>query len=615
MSAADLQTTDHRDLLDIIDRLRSQGFSRYVDLPEIIVCGDQSAGKSSVLEAISGMSFPTKDNLCTRFATEIILRRDPRDSIKISITPGDDRDPDEKKSLSNWEPEADFEKDGLEEVIEEAKVVMGLSATKVFCNDTLRVELSGPQQLHLTLVDLPGLFRAGNKEQSADNVGLVKQMVTRYMNRPRSIILAVISAKNEYVLQEVTVLAEKADPMRVRTMGLITKPDTLDSGSDTQQAWVNLALNKDVELDLGWHILKNRSYDEREFTLVQRDAAEAEFFRKDVWAAVDSAQCGVKSLRTRLSSVLKQQILDQLPSFVEEVERGIEDCTSELERMGDARQTPAQQLRYLSRISQDFSLLMTAATKGDYNNPFFGKTSHFEGYENRLRAVIQNRLMDFAEEMTLHGQQEPILDSDNDESITDRGIDRDDYIEKVKGQMKCSRGCELPGLFNPLIITDLFAQQCQPWQQIVASLAEDVVESVYGTARSIIQHVAAEEVVDDLLLVVNDRIDELKANLDQKIQSLLQPHYNFHAITYNSQLTVNVQEAQRTRIRRAIKNKIRKTFGTKSFNEPNYKLNVNPAQIVDLFLDEIDQDMEHFGSSTAVDYMEAYYKVCSPYPV
>ncbi|KAI1159503.1 P-loop containing nucleoside triphosphate hydrolase protein [Nemania serpens] len=72
-----LQNEDHQNILDVIDTLRSQGIGRYVDLPQIIVCGDQSSGKSSILEAISGLSFPTKDNLCTRFATELILRRSP----------------------------------------------------------------------------------------------------------------------------------------------------------------------------------------------------------------------------------------------------------------------------------------------------------------------------------------------------------------------------------------------------------------------------------------------------------------------------------------------------------------------------------------------------------
>ncbi|QSS63441.1 hypothetical protein I7I51_00499 [Histoplasma capsulatum] len=61
-----LQSSDELDLVDAIDKLRSQGISHYVSLPQLIVCGDQSSGKSSVLDAISGIPFPTKDNLCTR---------------------------------------------------------------------------------------------------------------------------------------------------------------------------------------------------------------------------------------------------------------------------------------------------------------------------------------------------------------------------------------------------------------------------------------------------------------------------------------------------------------------------------------------------------------------
>jgi GTPase SAR1 family protein len=64
-----LQSENHKFLLDTIDRLRSQGVSHYVALPQIVVCGDQSCGKSSVLQAISGLPFPIKDTLCTRVAT------------------------------------------------------------------------------------------------------------------------------------------------------------------------------------------------------------------------------------------------------------------------------------------------------------------------------------------------------------------------------------------------------------------------------------------------------------------------------------------------------------------------------------------------------------------
>ena len=108
MDSTDLQSEDQRDLLDIIDKLRSIGFGRFVDLPEIIVCGDQSAGKSSVLNVVSGMTFPTKDNLCTLFATELILRRDGVAGVKVSTIPGSGRSEEEMKRLSEFRTDMDI---------------------------------------------------------------------------------------------------------------------------------------------------------------------------------------------------------------------------------------------------------------------------------------------------------------------------------------------------------------------------------------------------------------------------------------------------------------------------------------------------------------------------
>jgi hypothetical protein len=66
-----LQSADQRKVLDIVDKLRRTGLSGVVELPQLVVCGDQSSGKSSVLEAITEIPFPRKENLCTRFATEV----------------------------------------------------------------------------------------------------------------------------------------------------------------------------------------------------------------------------------------------------------------------------------------------------------------------------------------------------------------------------------------------------------------------------------------------------------------------------------------------------------------------------------------------------------------
>ena len=111
---------------------------------------------------------------------------------------------------------------------------MGLDLdTRAFSTDILRVELSGPTQPHLTLVDLPGLFQAGNKLQSDDDARAVTALVLSYMQKTRSIILAVVSAKNDFANQIVTKYAREIDPDGLRTLGIITKPDTLHVGSES----------------------------------------------------------------------------------------------------------------------------------------------------------------------------------------------------------------------------------------------------------------------------------------------------------------------------------------------------------------------------------------------
>jgi hypothetical protein len=99
-----LQSDDQRRVMDIVDRLRRTGLNGIVSLPQLVVCGDQSSGKSSVLEAITEIPFPRKENLCTRFATEIVLRRDPASTIRITITPDKNR-PKEEQTLFPASPD------------------------------------------------------------------------------------------------------------------------------------------------------------------------------------------------------------------------------------------------------------------------------------------------------------------------------------------------------------------------------------------------------------------------------------------------------------------------------------------------------------------------------
>jgi GTP-binding protein EngB required for normal cell division len=612
MASVALQSKEHRDLLDIIDKLRSKGISRYVDLPEIIVCGEQSAGKSSILEAISGMSFPTKDNLCTRFATELVLRRDTTPAVSVSINPGPERSADERDRLSRFQFELGITNPNLGSIVERAKEAMGLNDTKVFSTDALRVELCGPTQPHLTIVDLPGLFRAGNSDQSMDDAATVRKMVHSYMGRPRSIILAVVSAKSDFALQEVTEFARELDPKGTRTLGLITKPDTLDPGSDSEAAYLKLAQNKDVVFRLGWHVLKNRSYQMREASSAERDNAEKDFFAKGVWVSMEPKHLGVNTLKTRLSNVLKDQILHQLPSLLYDVESGIAECQSRLERLGTPRGAFEQQRRYLLRVSQKFSVLMKAAVDGLYNDPFFGSAKIEVEYQKRLRAVIQNTLTEFEEDMRLNGQTRLIVESPTKGRVLNSGkISRLDYTNEVKDLMRRGRGCELPGTFNPLVIGQLFNEQCQPWRDITVRTKDIILQGVYQTTRSILNHIAVDETADGIFRLINQGIDTLKNDVEQKVTELLEPHYNGHPITYNHYLIENVQKAQSERRRRSLEETLKKFFNSENLQR-ECTHSMLPINLLTLLETRTEVDMELHASNLAVDFMQAYYKVSEP---
>ena len=158
-----LCSKDQLDLLDSIDSLRSQGISHYVSLPQIIVYGDQSSKKSSILKAISGVSFPIKNNLCTRFPIELVLRKTPHIGVTVSIVPHYSHNESEQLFLSNFHEKLDGF-DGLSTLIENAKAVMAISTyNRAFLKDLLRIEVSGPDRSHLTIVDLSGLIYSETK--------------------------------------------------------------------------------------------------------------------------------------------------------------------------------------------------------------------------------------------------------------------------------------------------------------------------------------------------------------------------------------------------------------------------------------------------------------------
>ena len=312
-SLEDLQTDEQRQILDTVAQVRKCGLESILSLPQLVVCGDQSAGKSSVLEALTEIPFPRNDNLCTRFATEIVLRRANTNSLTIKIIPDSKRPANEqtpfkafKESITNFVE--------LPLIISAAMDVMGIgdlasgSKSRASARDILSIEIEGPSRPQLTLVDIPGLIQTGTKGITKADVELVGEITDQYIKQPRTICLAVVSAASDPANQSILTKVREVDPDGDRTLGIITKPDTLPSGSGSEAAYIELAKNHNIFFKLGWHVLKNRKFEERDFDLVERNLAEAAYFRTSNFKVLPDHLVGVDTLRIRLSKLLFEHV-------------------------------------------------------------------------------------------------------------------------------------------------------------------------------------------------------------------------------------------------------------------------------------------------------------------
>ncbi|KKY27257.1 putative dynamin family protein [Phaeomoniella chlamydospora] len=582
-----LQSQEHKGLLDIIDQLRSLGISDYVDLPQVIVCGDQSSGKSSVLEALSGIRFPRKDNLCTRFATEVILRRYPDETTNVSIVCNSKRHENEKVRMQEFF-RSNVCLDEFAALVDDAKACMGLeNNSRTFSNDILRVEITGPEQPHLTLVDLPGLFSAANKEQSDEDVKAVRGLVRSYMKRERSIILAVVSAQNDFVNQVVT---------RIRQRTIVS-----ETGREQRRVFpIRLACTS------------NRDFEARDTTSEERDEAEASYFSKGVWLSLPKSHVGISALKPRLADLLKNQILTELPGLIQDVENGIQDSRKVLEKLGDSRSSLHEQRQYLLRVSLQIFSLVRFAIDGNYGDSFFGDATTESGSAKRLRAVVTNLLRDFEKTLRERGHAKHIVDNiTEEEENEERLVLRESYVDEVLQLMTRSRGRELPGTYNPQIIGDLFFAQARPWQTFVERYVHRIWERTMVTLDMILEHSSDHDTAAALRKhLLHPKMLKVKEDLKAQVATILEPHQRGHPITYNHYFTENVQRMRISHRRKVLVQKLDTHFGTDlDAGADMVTSDVDVGTLLSLLMQDTIPDMDRYACSEAIDCMRAYYKV------
>ncbi|GAB1212161.1 hypothetical protein ATERTT37_001291 [Aspergillus terreus] len=390
-------------LLDKIDRLFACNVGEYIDLPQLVVVGDQSSGRSSVLEAKTRLPFPRDSGLCTRYASQIIFRRRKdltRCEIKASMIPAAGSDSEHGARLKSWDAQiSEVDPQSFARVMEEAR----------------------PDEDHLSVIDVPGIFKNNTPGiTTKTDIKMVREMVLGYMKNPRSIMLMVIPSNVDIATQEIIEMARELDPEGGRTFGVLTKPDLVDQGAEAKV--MDIVLGRTMPVRHGWVVIRNLGQRELEDGQVDRDAAEEQFGRGDLLNAILLERFGIGALRRRLQEVITENARRSFPLVRSEITKRLKEAKAALRVLGEERETTEQQAAFLLDIISRFQQLATQAFSTNY-----GADNTFDEFEElRLATIVMNRSTTFCEDMALFGHKYEKESDDNtwawDEATKETGI-------------------------------------------------------------------------------------------------------------------------------------------------------------------------------------------------
>lgn len=370
-----LQSDEQRNVLNIVDQLRKCGLESMLFLSQLVVCDDQSVGKSSVLETLTEIPFPRNDNLCTRFVTEIILRRATSDAITIKVISDHERSNEERNFIEAFKKFiSNFEK--LSDLMNKATSLMRINNKftfkfRTFVKDVLSIEIEDSFRFQLTLVDLFELVQTQIKEVTEENVQLVTEIIDQYISQSRTICLTVISATNDYANQDILKKVRKMNSKEDRTLDIITKFDRLSAGSESEKAFLELTRNENIFFKLGWHVLKNRTYEEDSSSFEKRNLSESRYFRKSNFATLSKDCVDIDSLRNRLSQLLFNHVKQKLSKLRKNLEKALTDSRDQLKTMSDQRVTLTECRIFLMQLSLNFYEIGKAAVNEHYEEDYF----------------------------------------------------------------------------------------------------------------------------------------------------------------------------------------------------------------------------------------------------
>nr|NP_001259588.1 shibire, isoform N [Drosophila melanogaster]AGB95430.1 shibire, isoform N [Drosophila melanogaster] len=367
-------------LITIVNKLQdaftSLGVHMQLDLPQIAVVGGQSAGKSSVLENFVGKDFlPRGSGIVTRRPLILQLINGVTEYGEFLHIKG--------KKFSSFD-------EIRKEIEDETDRVTG--SNKGISNIPINLRVYSPHVLNLTLIDLPGLTKVAIGDQPVDIEQQIKQMIFQFIRKETCLILAVTPANTDLANSDALKLAKEVDPQGVRTIGVITKLDLMDEGTDAR----DILENKLLPLRRGYIGVVNRSQKDIEGRkdIHQALAAERKFFLSHPSYRHMADRLGTPYLQRVLNQQLTNHIRDTLPGLRDKLQKQMLTLEKEVEEFkhfqpGDASIKTKAMLQMIQQLQSDFERTIEGSGSALVNtNELSGGAKINRIFHERLRFEI-----------------------------------------------------------------------------------------------------------------------------------------------------------------------------------------------------------------------------------
>uniref|UniRef100_A0A4W4GWI0 Interferon-induced GTP-binding protein Mx n=1 Tax=Electrophorus electricus TaxID=8005 RepID=A0A4W4GWI0_ELEEL len=483
-----------RPCIDLIDSLRSLGVEKDLALPAIAVIGDQSSGKSSVLEALSGVALPRGSGIVTRCPLELKMKRSKEeDGWHGRLSFGDHEE--------DLDDPADVEKKIREAQDKIAGVGVGIS------DDLISLEVASANVPDLTLIDLPGIARVAVRGQP-ENIGdQIKRLIRKFITKQETINLVVVPCNVDIATTEALKMAQEVDLDGERTLGILTKPDLVDKG--TEETVVDIIHNEVINLTKGYMIVRCRGQKEITDSISLNEAMDTEkaFFKdhSHFSALYDEGKATIPKLAEKLTLELVHHIEKSLPRLEEQIEAKLSETQAELERYGTGPPTePGKRMYFLIDKVTAFTQDALNLTTGE-----------------ELKCAPDLNIFSALRTQFAHWK----------EHLEYSGLTFNKRIEMQVQEYEAKfRGRELPGFINYKTFEVMVKEQIKQLEEPAIKKLKEISEIVRKGFLQLAQ--SSFVAFPNLLKTAKSRIESIKQVKESEAETMLRTQFRMELIVY-----------------------------------------------------------------------------------